>query len=92
MCVQRIEDGKIEARRLGQPLIDGSIQTACQQSCPAQAIMFGDRNDVAAQVHAALADPRQYRLLDEFNFRPSVAYLRVVRNRDEAESRDGKHV
>ena len=40
MCVQRIEDGKIEAKRLGLPLADGAIQTACQQSCPAQAIVF----------------------------------------------------
>ena len=47
MCVQRIEEGKIEARRLGQPLVDGEIQTACQQSCPAQAIVFGDMNDPA---------------------------------------------
>ena len=83
MCVQRIEDGKIEAKRRGQPLADGDIQTACQQSCPAQAIIVwrhersGEPACIAArQIHGA------YRVLEEFNFRPSVAYLRVVRNRD----------
>ena len=81
MCVQRIEDGKLEANRLGVPLVDGEIQTACQQSCPAQAIAFGDMNDASSRVHAALEDPRRYGVLEEFNFRPSVAYLRVVRNR-----------
>ena len=82
MCVQRIEDGKLEARRSGQPLADGAIQTACQQSCPAQAILFGDMNDPTGRLSEALANPRRYGLLEEFNFRPSVSYLRVVRNRD----------
>ena len=82
MCVQRIEEGKISARQRGEPVIDGDIRTACQQSCPSQAIIFGDMNDTAGKVHEALEDPRRYRVLDEFNFRPSVAYLRVVTNRD----------
>ena len=86
MCVQRIEDGKMEARRhgqlLGEPLVDGTIQTACQQSCPARAIIFGDMNDSESRVHEALQNPRAFRVLEEFNFRPSVSYLRVVRNHD----------
>jgi molybdopterin-containing oxidoreductase family iron-sulfur binding subunit len=92
MCVHRIEDGKLEAKRRGQPLADGSIQTACQQSCPAQAIVFGDMRDPTSQIHAALEDPRRYRVLEEFNFRPSVAYLRVVRNREATDSQGGEHV
>lgn len=83
MCVQRIEEGKLEAKRLGLPVEDGTIQTACQQSCPAQAIVFGDMNDPTSRVHAALQNPRTYGVLEEFNFRPSVSYLRVVRNRDD---------
>lgn len=83
MCVQRIEEGKIEARRRDQPLVDGQIQTACQQSCPAQAIVFGNMNDPDSKVSQALEDPRRYRVLEEFNFRPSVAYLRVIKNVDE---------
>jgi Fe-S-cluster-containing dehydrogenase component len=83
MCVQRIQEGKIEAKINGQPVADGAIETACQQSCPAQAIVFGDMNDPKSEVHAAMNDPRRFRVLEELNVRPSVGYLRVVRNRDE---------
>ena len=89
MCVQRIEEGKIAARQRDEPVADGQIQTACQQSCPAQAIVFGDMNDSESSVHHALEDPRQYRVLEEFNFRPSVAYLRVVKNRDDEHQENG---
>lgn len=88
LCVQRIEEGKAEAGRLGAPLGDGAVQTACQQSCPAQAIVFGDMNDPQSQISQALKGPRQYGVLEEFNFRPSVSYLRMVRNRDAEESRE----
>ncbi len=91
MCVQRIEEGKIAARQRGEPVIDGDIQTACQQSCPAQAIVFGDMNDTESKVHGAFENPRQYRLLEEFNFRPSVAYLRVVKNREAQHEAGGHH-
>ena len=87
MCVQRIEDGKLEAKRTGLPVEDGTIQTACQQSCPAQAIIFGDMNDPNSRVHAAMENPRAYGVLKEFNFRPSVSYMRVVRNRSDEKGR-----
>jgi len=92
MCVQRIEQGKIEARRRGEPLADGEIQTACQQSCPAQAIVFGDVNEPKSAVGASLENPRRYGVLEEFNFRPSVSYLRVVRNGDDESHSGGGHV
>ena len=90
MCVQRINQGTIEAARLGQTVADGAIQTACQQSCPARAISFGDMNDPDSRVHAALGDSRNYQVLEEFNFRPSVSYLRVVQNRDDMQE-EGEH-
>jgi molybdopterin-containing oxidoreductase family iron-sulfur binding subunit len=65
LCVQRIEEGKIAARQRGERVADGDIQTACQQSCPAQAIVFGDMNDPRSRVQAALKDPRRYRVLEE---------------------------
>ncbi|HEX8871222.1 MAG TPA: TAT-variant-translocated molybdopterin oxidoreductase [Candidatus Acidoferrum sp.] len=83
-CVQRIEAARIEARRHDKPIADGQIQTACQQSCPAGAIVFGDLNDPASRVAKMAAEPRRFGVLEEFNFRPAVNYLAVVRNREEA--------
>ena len=86
-CVQRIEEAKIEARRTGQPIADGSLQTACQQVCPAQAIVFGDLNDPKSRVARLVGDPRAYSVLGELNTQPSVRYLTLVRNRPAAERR-----
>ena len=83
LCVQRIEAGKIDARSLGQPVADGAVQTACQQSCPANAIVFGDMNDTESLISSAMENPRSYHVLEELNVRPSVSYLRVVKNREE---------
>ena len=80
-CVQRIQDGKAEAKQKGQPLRDREIQTACQQSCPAQAIVFGDLHDPQSRVSQLAKSGRHYRVLEEINVRPSVRYLRLVRNR-----------
>jgi Fe-S-cluster-containing dehydrogenase component/anaerobic selenocysteine-containing dehydrogenase len=82
-CVQRIQEGKIEAKRRGEKIKDSAVQTACQQSCPAQAIHFGDLNDPNSRVSKMMADPRRYRVLEELNVRPAVGYLTVVRNREE---------
>jgi len=84
-CVQRIEAARIEARRNDKPIADGQIQTACQQSCPAQAIMFGDLNDPNSRIAKLAKNRRRFGVLEEFNFRPSVNYLALVRNREAAE-------
>jgi MoCo/4Fe-4S cofactor protein with predicted Tat translocation signal len=83
-CVQRIEAARMEARRHDKPIADGAIQTACQQSCPAEAIIFGDLNDPTSRVAKLAHDPRRFGVLEEFNFRPAVNYLAVVRNREDA--------
>ena len=83
MCVQRIEAGKVEARGHGMPVADGAIQTACQQSCPADAIVFGDMNDPESKIRTSLKNPRSYRVLEELNVRPAVSYLRIVKNGNE---------
>jgi Fe-S-cluster-containing dehydrogenase component/anaerobic selenocysteine-containing dehydrogenase len=82
MCVQRIQEAKSEASHTGVLIGDQTIQTACQQSCPANAIVFGDLNDPESKVSEAMHDPRRYRVLEEINVQPSVGYLRIVRNRD----------
>lgn len=81
-CVQRIEAARIEARRNDKPIADGQLQTACQQSCPAEAIVFGDLNDPSSRISRMVHGPRRFAVLEEFNFRPVVNYLAVVRNRD----------
>jgi molybdopterin-containing oxidoreductase family iron-sulfur binding subunit len=83
-CVQRIERAKIEVGRLGRRLADGDVQTACQQSCPARAITFGNLHDAESRVSKLAADSRSYQVLGELNIRPSVNYLALVRNRSTA--------
>ncbi len=89
-CIQRIQEGKIEAARRGERIGDGAIQTACQQSCPAQAIYFGDLNDSNSQVSKMMANPRRYRVLEELNVRPAVGYLTIVRNRPQEGKEENK--
>ncbi|MEW6071652.1 MAG: 4Fe-4S dicluster domain-containing protein [Planctomycetota bacterium] len=81
LCVQRIQEARIDAQARGAPLAEGDIQTACQQSCPAGAIAFGDRNDAGSRVSRLIRGARHYRVLEELGVRPAVGYLAVVRNR-----------
>lgn len=80
-CVQRIQEAKIEARRTAREIADGSLQTACQQVCPAQAIVFGDLNDRKSRVAELARSPRAFGVLEELNAQPAVRYLKLVRNR-----------
>ncbi|WNG49451.1 4Fe-4S dicluster domain-containing protein [Archangium minus] len=80
LCVQRVQEGKALAKREGRELRDGDIRTACQQSCPAQAIHFGDINDPNSDVAKLAKSGRAYRLLEELNIGPAVTYLTKVRN------------
>jgi len=82
-CVQRIQEAKVEAKRTGAQLQDGDIRTACQQSCPAGAIVFGDLNDPHGRIARLARDGRQYRVLEELNVGPSVHYLKIVRQEDQ---------
>lgn len=75
MCVQRIQEGKLEADLDARPLIDGDIQTACQQACPTDAIVFGDRVDPASTVARQTQESRHYYVLEELGTRPAVGYL-----------------
>jgi molybdopterin-containing oxidoreductase family iron-sulfur binding subunit len=78
-CVQRIVAGKDRARREERAVADGEIVPACAQSCPTQAIVFGDLNDRRSRVSRLWGNPRRYRILEELNTRPSIAYLERIR-------------
>ncbi|MDC0293862.1 molybdopterin oxidoreductase, partial [Mariniblastus sp.] len=71
---------KVENRKIGP----NEITTACQDSCPTQAIKFGDLHNFESEVAKAHANPRAYSMLEELNNRPRTQYLARVRNPHEA--------
>ncbi|MEO7110512.1 MAG: 4Fe-4S dicluster domain-containing protein [Polyangiaceae bacterium] len=79
-CVQRIEEAKIGSLRSGKPLKDGAVVTACQQACPAGAIVFGDLNEPGSRVAEHKRRDRGYDLLADLGTHPRTTYLGKVRN------------
>ena len=77
-CVQRIREAEQVARVSDAPLRDGQIQTACAQTCPGEAIVFGNIKDPTSRVAQVAASGRGYRVLGELNTQPGVTYLRKV--------------
>jgi Fe-S-cluster-containing dehydrogenase component len=81
-CVQRIQAGKLQAKLENRPVRDGEILPACVQSCPADALVFGDLNDPESRISKLFKEPRNFHLLEELHTLPSVGYLTLVRNKD----------
>lgn len=81
MCVQRLQYGKLEAKKAGRRPKDGEIITACAQACPTSAITFGDYNDSQSRLFKQAKDERAYHLLEELDTQPSVYYQTKVRNK-----------
>jgi len=79
-CVQRIQHAKITARREGRSVRDGEIVPACAQTCPTEAIVFGDLNDPGSRVSAQRADSRSYDMLAFLNIKPRTSYMARIRN------------
>ena len=80
LCVQRIQDGKLTAKAEQRKVKDGEIKTACQSSCPTNAITFGNLNDEKSAVGKESASERAYELLEEIGVQPNVYYLTKIRN------------
>ncbi len=83
-CVQRIQEGKLTAKTEGRQLKDGEIKTACQTSCPTEAITFGDLNNESSVLNKKIESPLTFIALEEVNVRSSVNYTLKVNNRDES--------
>ena len=81
-CVQRIQEGKLTAKKENRPLKDGDVVTACQTACPTNAIVFGDKNDKTADITAKVFDKRAFGVIEEIHTMPNVTYLTKVRNRE----------
>jgi molybdopterin-containing oxidoreductase family iron-sulfur binding subunit len=79
-CVQRIQSVKLAAKREDRPVRDREIRTACQQTCPSDAIVFGDVNDPGSEVSIVSRVDRRFALLGELGTRPRTTYLGKVRN------------
>ena len=77
-CVQRIRDGQDRAKDEERDVADGDITSACAQTCPAQAIVFGDLTDPNSRVSRLSEENRGYHVLGELNTRPAVTYLKKV--------------
>jgi molybdopterin-containing oxidoreductase family iron-sulfur binding subunit len=82
-CVQRIRDAKDKAKDAGERVHEGDFQTACQQTCPSGAIVFGDMNDPKSRLSKMKESPQAFRVLEVLNTKPSISYMTKVRNKAE---------
>jgi MoCo/4Fe-4S cofactor protein with predicted Tat translocation signal len=82
-CVQRIQDGKLNAKKENRTLKDGDVVTACQTACPTGAIVFGNKNDKESVIAGKVQDKRAFGVIEEIHTMPNVTYLTKVRNREE---------
>jgi len=78
-CIQRIREKKEVAKEEGRRLRDGEIIPACAQTCPTEAIVFGDLKDPKSRVSKLWNSQRGYRVLEEINTKPSVVYLKKIK-------------
>ena len=85
MCVQRIQAGKLEAKKAGRPVMDGDYSTACADACPAHAITVGDWNDKESGLRKSADTKRSYQALEEVGVKPNVWFKVKVRNDENKE-------
>jgi MoCo/4Fe-4S cofactor protein with predicted Tat translocation signal len=92
-CVQRLQEGKLRAKKANRTLEDSDIKTACQQACPAKAIEFGNvnnKNSIVSQLRKE--NPyRTFYVLEPLHTVPSINYMVKIRNTDELSMVEGQH-
>ena len=81
-CVQRIQSTKLVAKKELRPIIDGEFATACSDSCPTNAIIVGDWNDVNSKIYSSSNEKRSYQALEEVGIKPNMWYKVKVRNEE----------
>lgn len=84
-CVQRLQDGKLHAKKENRPFRDGDAKTACQVACPTNAIVFGNVNDKESAIYKdrfTNNKERNFYLLEQIHVLPNVSYLSKIRNTD----------
>ena len=79
-CLQRVNQAKITSKKNNQPLKDGDVVSACQQTCPTDAIVFGDITDPNSEVSQMKQQNRDYALLGVLNTKPRITYQAKLRN------------
>jgi anaerobic selenocysteine-containing dehydrogenase/Fe-S-cluster-containing dehydrogenase component len=91
-CVQRIRESKDRAKDAGVRVHDADLKTACQQTCPTDAIVFGDLNNPESLVRRHADDDRSFHALEVLNTRPALSYMSKVRNVERSEAaQEGVH-
>jgi molybdopterin-containing oxidoreductase family iron-sulfur binding subunit len=81
-CVQRIQEGKLKAKRDGKSPNEVEVKTACQKACPSNAIVFGDLHNENSEVSKLYKNERGFGVLEELNVQSSVMYMTKIRNTD----------
>lgn len=84
LCMQRIQEGKLTAKKEGRPVVDGDIETACASACPTNAITFGDYNNKDSKVLKGSKSDRAFRVIEEVGTQANVYYQVKVRNTESA--------
>jgi molybdopterin-containing oxidoreductase family iron-sulfur binding subunit len=82
-CIQRIQEGKLVAKREGRQLADNDVRSACQTACPTGAIVFGDVNNPESEVSKLQNSELGYLVLEEVNVKPAVVYSAKLHNANE---------
>ena len=89
-CVQRIQSAKLQAKRDNRKLGTDEFTTACAQTCPSNAIVFGDLNDTNSEISKLYKNERSYHAVEELDTKPSIVYMTKIRNKKE-ESNSAHH-